>query len=103
MHVLLVYDIVSDRQRSKVATTCLDYGLDRIQYSAFAGQLSRTSQEEIMMRIESIIGKNPASVHLYPIDEKAWQRRLKIENSVEALLERTLMEDDYDVPGSADE
>jgi CRISPR-associated protein Cas2 len=103
MHILLVYDIVKDRQRAKVATACLDYGLDRIQYSAFIGQLSRTHQEEIMMRIEAIIGDSPASVHLYPIDEKAWERRLKIENEVEVLLERTSLEEDLDVPRSADE
>ncbi|MCL4880277.1 MAG: CRISPR-associated endonuclease Cas2 [Anaerolineae bacterium] len=103
MHILLVYDIVKDRQRAKVATVCLDYGLDRIQYSAFAGQLSRTHQEEIMMRIEAIVGESPASVHLYPIDEKAWQRRLRIENEVAALLERPSLEEDDDVPRSADE
>jgi len=105
MHVLLVYDIVSDKQRSKVATACLDYGLDRVQYSAFVGQLSRTHQEEIMMRIGSIVGESPASIHLYPIDEKAWQRRLMIENEADKLLERDSesMEEDYDVPRSADE
>ncbi len=103
MHILLVYDIVNDRQRTKVADACLDYGLDRIQYSAFIGQLSRTHQEEIMMRIEAIVGESPASVHLYPIDEKAWQRRLMIENEVEALLEQTSLEEDDDVPRSADE
>jgi CRISPR-associated protein Cas2 len=103
MHILLVYDIVKDRQRAKVATVCLDYGLDRIQYSAFAGQLSRTHQEEMMMQIESIVGDSPASIHLYPIDVKAWQRRLMIENEVESLLERTSLEEDFDVPRSADE
>lgn len=103
MHILLVYDIVKDRQRAKVADACLDYGLDRVQYSAFVGQLSRTHQEELMMRIESIVGESPASVHLYPIDEKAWQRRLMIENEVDTLLERTALEEDDDVPRSADE
>lgn len=103
MHILLVYDIVNDRQRSKVATTCLDYGLDRIQYSAFAGQLNRNHQEELMMRIESIVGESPASIHLYPIDKKAWQQRLMVENSVDDLMERDALEEDYDVPRSADE
>lgn len=103
MHILLVYDIVNDRQRSKVATACLDYGLDRIQYSAFAGQLSRTYQQELMMRIENIVGESPASIHLYPIDEKAWQRRLAIENSADALLARDAPEEEHDVPRSADE
>lgn len=97
MRVLLMYDIVNDRQRGKVADACLDYGLDRIQYSAFSGLLNRTHQEELMMRIEAIIRNGAARVHLYPIDEKAWQKHLVLESgdySVE-------MSDD--VPRSADE
>lgn len=97
MHILLVYDIVNDRQRTKVADTCLDYGLDRIQFSAFTGLLSRTHQEELMMRISRIIGNGAASVHLYPIDEKAWQKRLTFEQGIEDL------EFNDDVPQSADE
>lgn len=98
MRVLLVYDIVNDRQRSKVADTCLDYGLDRVQYSAFCGQLNRTHQEELMLRIESIIGDYPARIHLYPIDEKAWQKRLVLENGGNEEMEMN-----NDVPRSADE
>ncbi|MCC7206793.1 MAG: CRISPR-associated endonuclease Cas2 [Anaerolineae bacterium] len=97
MRILLVYDIVSDRQRAKVADVCLDYGLDRIQYSAFAGLLNRTYQEELMMRIAAIIGDAPACVHLYPIDDKAWQKRLILEQGMDDL------ERDDDVPQSADE
>ena len=48
---LLVYDISHDRTRSRVADVCLDYGLDRFQYSAFVGRLTRTHQEELMLRI----------------------------------------------------
>jgi CRISPR-associated protein Cas2 len=40
--VLVIYDIPHDGTRGKVADMCLDYGLDRIQYSAFTGQLTRT-------------------------------------------------------------
>lgn len=100
MRILLVYDIVNDRQRLKVADACLDYGLDRIQLSTFIGMLPRTKQEELMLRIEYIIGDDAASVHLYPIDEKAWQKRLKFEQGMEKIL---LDEEDYDVPESADE
>ncbi len=97
MRILLVYDIVNDRQRAKVADACLDYGLDRIQYSAFSGLLSRTHQEELMLRVRDIIGDGSACVHLYPIDDKAWQRRLTFEQGMDSV------ERDDDVPQSADE
>lgn len=103
MRILLLYDIINDRQRAKVADACLDHGLDRIQYSAFCGILSRTNQESLMLKIGAIIGGDPARIHLYPIDEKAWQKRLMIENGDFDALFDGLEEEEDDVPRSADE
>ncbi|MCB9436494.1 MAG: CRISPR-associated endonuclease Cas2 [Anaerolineales bacterium] len=77
-HVILIYDIECDRIRTKVATACLDYGLDRIQYSAFAGQLSRNHQEELMLRIRSLLTEGIAKVQLVRINTKDWDNRLEI-------------------------
>jgi len=77
MHCLLVYDIPNDRIRAKVADFCLDYGLDRIQYSAFLGELSRNHMEELMQRIQAKIGKAPAKVLLVPIPADAWETRME--------------------------
>jgi CRISPR-associated protein Cas2 len=79
MHVLLVYDIVEDQRRTKIADACLDYGLDRIQYSAFAGVLTRNHQEELMLKIRDLLDETPGKIHLYPIEEKAWKFRLIVE------------------------
>lgn len=77
MHCLLVYDIPNDRIRAKVADFCLDYGLDRIQYSAFVGRLSRNRMEELMQKIRAKIGQAPAKVLLLPIPLDAWEGRLE--------------------------
>ena len=77
MHCLLVYDIPNDNIRTKVADFCLDYGLDRIQYSAFLGELSRNHMEELMQRIRAKIGKAPAKVLLVPIPADAWETRME--------------------------
>ena len=79
MGYLLIYDISHDGARTKVADACLDYGLERVQYSAFIGELSRTHQRELWLQIERRIGNHPASVHLYPLDEKSWSGRRLIE------------------------
>lgn len=50
-----------------------------------------------MLRIGAIIGEGSACVHLYPIDEKAWQKRLILERGMET------GEVESDVPHSADE
>ncbi len=77
-HVILIYDIENDRVRGKVADACLDYGLDRIQYSAFSGQLRRTHQEELILRIRRLIKRTAASVQLIPIGEQEWKARLEV-------------------------
>ncbi len=78
MKVLLIYDIPHDGARSKVADLCLDYGLDRIQYSAFQGDLQRTRQEELVMRIKKRLGKKEGDVRLVPICETDWAARLEV-------------------------
>ncbi len=79
MPLLLIYDIPDDRARSKIADACLDYGLDRIQYSAFSGILSRNHQEELMLRIEAILDEKPGSIQLIPICDKDWTNRIILE------------------------
>ena len=78
MNCLLVYDIPDDGVRTKVADFCLDYGLDRIQYSAFTGQLSRTHQEELMMKIKKKLGKKAGKVQLFSMCATDWAQRLEL-------------------------
>lgn len=79
--VLLVYDIVSDKARTKIADACLDYGLDRIQFSAFTGKLSRNYQQELMLRVQTILGDGDGKITLVPICDKDWQGKLEIEHA----------------------
>ena len=77
--VILVYDIVEDRERAKVADACLDYGLDRVQYSVFTGKLSRNHQETLMLYIEEILLETAANVKLIPICEADWRKMLEVD------------------------
>lgn len=76
MHTILIYDISDDRARSKVADACLDYGLDRVQYSAFYGKLSYTHQEELMLRILDVLDDKHGNIHIYPIAQREWDKRM---------------------------
>lgn len=78
MKCLLVYDIPHDGTRTKIADFCLDYGLDRIQYSAFVGDLARTHQEELILKIKERLGDRDGKIQLFPICEKDWEQRLEI-------------------------
>lgn len=80
MKIILIYDISHDNTRNKIADLCLDYGLDRVQYSSFEGQLRRTHQEELMLKIKKKLGKRAGDVRLIPICEKDWASRLHLKN-----------------------
>jgi CRISPR-associated protein Cas2 len=78
MKCLLIYDIPHDGTRTKIADFCLDYGLDRIQYSAFVGDLTRTYQEELMLKIDDRLGDRPGKIQLFVICDKDWRQRIEI-------------------------
>lgn len=79
--VLLIYDIENDRIRGKIANVCLDYGLDRIQYSAFVGRLSRNHQEELMLKIQRYLDSGVGNVKLIAMSLNQWEQRLEIEHA----------------------
>jgi CRISPR-associated protein Cas2 len=78
MQTLLIYDIPNDRARQKIADACLDYGLQRIQYSAFCGDLTRTHQRALFTEIKRRLGRKSGNVQLFALDEKTWSGRREI-------------------------
>lgn len=78
MRCLVVYDIPDDRLRTQIADLCLDYGLDRIQYSAFLGErMTRNLMEELMQRIHRVLKGKPGKVLLLPLPADIWKKRLE--------------------------
>jgi CRISPR-associated protein Cas2 len=67
---LLIYDVPDDALRYRVAEACLDYGLRRVQYSAFMGTLSGNRQQEVLLRIRRVLAGAPARVQLVPVCER---------------------------------
>ena len=66
---VLIYDIENDRIRTRAADICLDYGLERIQFSAFFGKLNRNRRQELALRLQSEIGNESARVRMIPVCE----------------------------------
>ena len=87
MRYLLIYDISHDGTRNKIADFCLDYGLARIQYSAFLGQLTSAQQRELLLKIRQRLGDHGANIQLFPLDEKAWAARRSIEREERSVHE----------------
>jgi CRISPR-associated protein Cas2 len=78
MRVLVVYDIPDDGKRAKIADICLDYGLERIQYSAFLGKLQTTYMEELLIKCKKALGKKAGNIQLFPVCADDWAGRKTI-------------------------
>lgn len=67
---LVIYDVESDKIRTKVFNLCKDYGLTHIQYSAFFGELNHNRRDELKQRIRKTIGQSLAKILICPICDK---------------------------------
>jgi len=81
LRTLVIYDIENDRIRLRISETCLDYGLARIQFSAFLGSLNRNKREELFLKLSSILDDNAGKILLQPICHKDVKDTLLKENS----------------------
>lgn len=70
MQTLVVYDISSNKVRNRVSECCKDYGLERIQWSAFRGELSTAGRRELALRLQRTMGREEGNIQLYPICDK---------------------------------
>ena len=80
MKVLVIYDISEDKIRNKVAEVCKDYGLARIQWSAFFGKLSTNRREELFMKLTKTLKSNDGIIQLFPICSKDLNLKQEIDN-----------------------
>jgi CRISPR-associated protein Cas2 len=76
----VLYDIPDDAVRTKIADVCKDYGLERIQFSAFCGFLTRNKREELFLRLGHTLGERPGKILLQPVCEKDVRLSLHVEN-----------------------
>jgi CRISPR-associated protein Cas2 len=74
----LFYDIIDDRIRNRVARVCKDYGLERIQFSGFQGELNRNRRTELHLRLQSTLGKHTGRILILPVCEKDMRERREI-------------------------
>ena len=80
MQTLVIYDIPDDKIRNKIGVACKDYGLTRIQYSAFIGDINRNRRDELYQRLRRTLGRNEGNIQLYPLCDKDIRLKREIIN-----------------------
>jgi len=76
MKVLVIYDVSKDKERNIVSNICLDFGLERIQKSAFMGELNTNLRKKLVGELkENSPGKN-FNLQVFELDKSSDKRRL---------------------------
>lgn len=75
--VWIVYDIVDDNIRTRIAKICKQYGLQRVQYSVFLGRLEMNRFDEIGEKMRDLIDEEEDSVYIFPFSQENF-RRIKV-------------------------
>ena len=65
--VWIIYDISDDGVRGRVARSCLEAGLYRVQKSVFLGTIERNRLDELCLVIERGIDGQSDSVYVFPL------------------------------------
>lgn len=80
MNTLVIFDITSDKIRYKIGETCKDYGLSRIQKSAFFGNINRNRREELYIKLRETLGSKKGDIRIYPVCDRDFRQHKKIIN-----------------------
>ncbi|MEO9295888.1 MAG: CRISPR-associated endonuclease Cas2 [Nitrososphaera sp.] len=76
MQYIIVYDITDDNLRSLTAETLKDYGLKRIQKSAFMGALARHSLNSLLTDLRRMVTVD--SVIVFPLCDADYRNLIAI-------------------------
>lgn len=72
MLTLVIYDISDDRKRTKLAKNLISYSLQRIQYSAFKGDLNSHDRFVLAKEIKKYLSCETDSIYIIPLCQRCF-------------------------------
>lgn len=89
----MIYDITNNKLRNRIAEILKNYGLERVQYSAFIGNLPRFKLNSLIEELKKELIKMKWSddekvrnIQVYPIPEFSRKARIEINYLNEKLI-----------------
>jgi CRISPR-associated protein Cas2 len=70
MQTLVIYDISSNTMRERLARRLFDYGLQRVQLSAFCGELNSHDREVLLKELPRFIGSEGDRIYVVPLCDR---------------------------------
>jgi len=70
MMCLVIYDITDDKRRNKLAAMLKVFGLARIQYSAFRGELNSNDRMVLAKKVGQFVEDEKDSIFIIPLCDR---------------------------------
>lgn len=70
MLTLIIYDITNDKQRTKLAHHLQNYGLYRVQYSGFVGDLNSHDRTLLAKEVRQYVNEEKDSIYIVPLCDR---------------------------------
>jgi CRISPR-associated protein Cas2 len=70
----ILYDIENDKARTKIAKSCKQAGLYRVQLSCFLGTIDKQQLDVLTLQIEAEINEAVDKVYIFPMNKGELQQ-----------------------------
>ena len=91
----VIYDISGNSARLKISKKCKNYGLKRVQKSAFLGESSRNRMEMLSLEMEEVLKGTGDNVYVLPSCDSCFGGRMIRGN----LNEESVRKKDFHITG----
>jgi len=81
MLYLIIYDITEDKIRYRISQIIMDWGGERIQYSAFKIELEPEELNNLLLKLKTIIGHTRGRITAVPICAKDFEKIITLINN----------------------
>ena len=92
MLYLVVYDITNDSNRTRLAKLLERYGLNRVQYSAFRGELNPNDREALSRQVKRFIRDEHDCIFIIPLRKRCVETAVVISNTGVELVKDSSVE-----------
>jgi len=72
----VIYDVENDKARSKVAKSCKQAGLYRVQLSVFLGTLDAEQKDILSLQLEALINPDRDKIYIFPMSKSELQQTI---------------------------
>ena len=81
----VIYDIAKNKSRKKISDLCKDFGLERVQYSAFLGTLTRNKAEMLSIEAKRFLEETDRLI-IVPAGKEDFDKRIVMGNFDESII-----------------